>query len=396
MSDTDEETAMWPGSPYALVDTQLCPSCFATPDRHHLHELRPRARRSPGACASRTRAQHRSSSRPSGNSSSTRSGSCTALRRRRSRGRAPEPAPEPEAASATRGRREPVPHRRDRSSAWSSYPAADRRRRWPPSRGRRPRPHARTRRPAARGRRAVAGRRRHACDRRRPRHPSSPRPAPPAHGAGAAAHPRRLAGGHRGDLLPRARLERRRHPDAGADHRRHHPRDDGRRLAAAAVVADGDRRGDRRTRRDPARPRRLGGAGQRPVRRGGMDAVVYAGDRDARRRRASAACGRSSRGCADPTSPPRSRSRRVSDFSSPGCVPLEPARRVTAGLLGTAVGGLAHALPAPWSAARSRADTVPGAHGPRRHRRGSPCRRRRDPRSSVWSRWPSSSWQRAW
>ncbi len=30
MSDTDEETAMWPGSPYALVDTRLCPSCFET------------------------------------------------------------------------------------------------------------------------------------------------------------------------------------------------------------------------------------------------------------------------------------------------------------------------------------------------------------------------------
>ena len=30
MSDTDEDTAMWPGSPYALVDTGLCPSCFQT------------------------------------------------------------------------------------------------------------------------------------------------------------------------------------------------------------------------------------------------------------------------------------------------------------------------------------------------------------------------------
>ena len=28
MSDTDEETAMWPGSPYALIDTGLCPGCF--------------------------------------------------------------------------------------------------------------------------------------------------------------------------------------------------------------------------------------------------------------------------------------------------------------------------------------------------------------------------------
>src|SRR6187549_1385161 len=30
MSDTDEETAMWPGSPYALIDTGLCPGCFQT------------------------------------------------------------------------------------------------------------------------------------------------------------------------------------------------------------------------------------------------------------------------------------------------------------------------------------------------------------------------------
>ncbi len=42
-----------------------------------------------------------------------------------------------------------------------------------------------------------------------------------------------------------------------------------------------------------------------------------------------------------------------------GLVPLEPAGAVTAGLLGTAVGGLAHALPAPWSAARSRAESIP-------------------------------------
>ena len=42
-----------------------------------------------------------------------------------------------------------------------------------------------------------------------------------------------------------------------------------------------------------------------------------------------------------------------------GVVPLEASGAIAAGFLGTAVGGLAHALPAPWSAARSRDDAVP-------------------------------------
>ena len=42
-----------------------------------------------------------------------------------------------------------------------------------------------------------------------------------------------------------------------------------------------------------------------------------------------------------------------------GLLPLETSAAITAGLLGTALGGLAHALPAPWSAARSGQDTVP-------------------------------------
>ncbi len=41
-----------------------------------------------------------------------------------------------------------------------------------------------------------------------------------------------------------------------------------------------------------------------------------------------------------------------------GLVPLEPSGAIAAGLLGTAAGGLAHALPAPWSAARPAADSV--------------------------------------
>ena len=42
-----------------------------------------------------------------------------------------------------------------------------------------------------------------------------------------------------------------------------------------------------------------------------------------------------------------------------GLIPLETNGAITAGLLGTAVGGLAYALPAPWSAARSGRDSVP-------------------------------------
>ena len=41
-----------------------------------------------------------------------------------------------------------------------------------------------------------------------------------------------------------------------------------------------------------------------------------------------------------------------------GLVPLEPTGAIAVGFLGTAVGGLAHALPAPLSAARSGADSV--------------------------------------
>ena len=42
-----------------------------------------------------------------------------------------------------------------------------------------------------------------------------------------------------------------------------------------------------------------------------------------------------------------------------GLVPLETSGAIAAGFIGTAVGGLAHALPAPWSSARSASDSVP-------------------------------------
>jgi trimeric autotransporter adhesin len=42
-----------------------------------------------------------------------------------------------------------------------------------------------------------------------------------------------------------------------------------------------------------------------------------------------------------------------------GLMPLENAPAIVAGLLGASAGGLAHALPAPWSAARSREESVP-------------------------------------
>ena len=41
-----------------------------------------------------------------------------------------------------------------------------------------------------------------------------------------------------------------------------------------------------------------------------------------------------------------------------GLLPVESSAAITAGFLGAAVGGLAHTLPAPWSAARPRPDTV--------------------------------------
>jgi hypothetical protein len=41
-----------------------------------------------------------------------------------------------------------------------------------------------------------------------------------------------------------------------------------------------------------------------------------------------------------------------------GLVPLETSGAITAGLIAASVGGLAHALPSPWSAARSRQDSV--------------------------------------
>jgi hypothetical protein len=46
-----------------------------------------------------------------------------------------------------------------------------------------------------------------------------------------------------------------------------------------------------------------------------------------------------------------------------GLVPLDTTGAIAAGFLGTAVGGLAFALPAPWSAARVRADSVPERTG---------------------------------
>ena len=99
--------------------------------------------------------------------------------------------------------------------------------------------------------------------RHRTRRPTAP---PATHGPGAAADRRSLARRRRGGLLPGAGLECRGHQNARADHRRRHAGDDGRRRAAAPVVAPGDRRGDRRARRDPARPRRLGRACERSVR----------------------------------------------------------------------------------------------------------------------------------
>ena len=254
MSDSDEDTAMWPSSPYALVDTRLCPSCFATSDRHHLRALRPRARGSPGARSSRARAQHAGAR-----------GQATAAHRgdpARAQHRAGRRAPEPSTPTATAVPRSAgVVRRRPRAGSRHGRSLPD-----PALESIAAAPHARTGggsppwslEPAAAPPQSPPP---PTADRRRPRHPSvSDASAAPAHRPGAAAHRRRLARRRRGDLLPRARLEHRRHPDAGAHHRRRHARDDGRRLAAASLVADGDRRGDRRARRDPARPRRLGGA----------------------------------------------------------------------------------------------------------------------------------------
>ena len=42
-----------------------------------------------------------------------------------------------------------------------------------------------------------------------------------------------------------------------------------------------------------------------------------------------------------------------------GATSLPPGEALVAGLLGAAAGGLAHALPAPWSSARARTDSVP-------------------------------------
>ena len=271
----------------------------------------------------------------------------------------------------TRASAAPCPSRRCRPPVPSRMRRADRRpaaaiRGAAPCRRRAGRgADAATRPPSSRRRRPVAAA---ACRRRRPpprRRQSGTRPAPPRRRLtvpGAAAHRRRLARRRRGDLLPGARLEHRGHRDAGADHRRRHARDDGRRLAAAAVVADRDRRGDRRARRDPARPRRAGRCARTTssARAAWIRSSTRAWPRSPSA--SCAACGRSSRGCAAPTSPRRSRSRPGSACSWRGSLPLETSGAITAGL--PRHRGRADSrtrCPAPWSAARSAPTPCPSA-----------------------------------
>ena len=125
----------------------------------------------------------------------------------------------------------------------------------------------------------------------------------------------------------------------------------------------------------------------------GMDAGRLRRRRDARRRRdLPRLVGHLAAARPRPRRDPRP-ARPASGFSSPGCCRSRTSGAITAGLLGTAVGGLAHALPAPWSAARTRARLRAGAHGPGGHRRRRAGRRRRDdaaPRPGVDDRSSSS------
>ena len=167
------------------------------------------------------------------------------------------------------------------------------------------------------------------------------------------------------------------------------------------ALAHRDRRGDRGAGRDPARARRLGGARERPLRRGRHSIRSSTQASPPRSSASSAACGPCSPGCAVPTSPRPSPSPSASVSSSPGSLPLETSGAITAGLLGHG-GGRSRArtaehrgrLRAPASGLRARAD------GARRHRRRRARRKRRDARlrSGVDDRcswWVPAGWSRS-
>ena len=241
MSDSDEETAMWPGSPYALVDTRLCPSCFqpltATTCAHcGLVVADPRAvataraRATDRGARGRATAAHRGD--PARPSARARAGcrSRPPLVRRRARGgplrRQPQTPPTAKPATV-----EPPAWLGTRHRQTSSARCRDGAPRARPSRRLGP-----TRVLAVDLRRPLvvverAGTSPPATRRRRPRHPSSS-PKPPRRrltvpvlllivGVSlvgvAAIFFLVLAWNVAG------------HPDAGADHRRRHARDDGRR-----------------------------------------------------------------------------------------------------------------------------------------------------------------------
>ena len=390
MSDSDADAAMWPGSPYALTDTRLCPGCFSGLTGSHLLALRSGGLRSSSGSAARARTQHA-----------------------RTRGRAPAPHRRDPAGASGPSRRW---SRRLRSRADADAGCAGSARR-DRANGHRGSPHsprpcrvtivsrsgvlsirvaiatvALARSPSATGRRP----------RRRSSGPSLPRgQSPPADAFvadTAVASPaftvctRRRRGSsrrHTRRTIHRGRRQRRWYLSSHgglprrrltvpvlllivgvslvgvaaifflvlawniADIRVRALIIGGITLAtmvvaslAAAVVAHRDRRGHRRARGDPARPRQLGGPGERSLRhrRRGCRSSMPAW-----RRSPSVSCavsGRSSRDCAARILPPPSPCLQGSGCSSPDssrssrAVPSPPV------FIGTAVGGLAHALPA--------------------------------------------------
>ena len=392
MSDQDDETAVWPSSPSALVDTQSCPSCFhrltamtcghcglvvADPRALRLLELgrsmvqleaqrqqiigeirlthahRPFPRRQPGAVVPR-RASTGRTTLPS----IAVPPACRRAGHARSRSARGDFAP---SRRARAGRAEALPLRL-RSAPDPTAPDASRRSRLP----RTPRiPAARRPRPSAAG-------------------PPSPTPA---HRAGAAAHRRRLARRDRRDLLPDPRVDRRRHRDEVAHHRRRHARDDGRRVAAAALVADRDRRGHRRAGRHPARARRLGGSSERSLRHAEHGCRPLRRHRRAGDRRPVPRLGRPLPAARCPTSRPRWRSRSDSACSPPDCCRSRPAPRSRSGCSGRRSAALRTRSPRRGPPPDPGADSVPertalDGDRPGRARSAAPP----PPCSSDWSR----------
>ena len=393
MSEQHDETAVWPSSPSALVDTQSCPSCFhpltamtcahcglvvADPRALRLLELgrtmvQLEAQRQQIIGEIRLTHAHAARSRAGGAGSGRgrpgqalvglpfrrrRPAACRRSRHARSGRRwstSPLPPARPRPCSEPRRRSLP---RRHRSRVIATAPDAG---------------HA-----GPDGSRAIATPGSAVAGRSRRPLPTAPRSAPaPAHRAGAAAHRRRLARRHRRDLLPDPRVDGRRHRHEVAHHRRRHPRDDGRRVAAAAVVVDRDRRGHRRPSASSCSPW-TAGRHERTISSAARAWMPSSTPASSPWRSAScAAPGPSSRGCAAPDLAATLALPIGLGLLAAGLLPLETSAVITIGLLGTAVGGLAHALPAPWSAARSGRDSLPGAHRAHGHRPGRAPRRGR-------------------